>query len=68
MLGKPASDLGVLVSAVVVGDHMDLEVHRHAGIDVAQELQELLMTMSWLVITPVPRSTGDWSARRLRGR
>ena len=48
--GEPALDLGMLVGAVVVDDEVDVEVGGHAGVDVLEEAQELLMTMPWLAL------------------
>ena len=33
--GEPSSDLGMLVSGVVVDDEMNIELGRHIGLDVA---------------------------------
>ena len=44
--GEPSSDLWVLMGCVVVDDEMDVELVRHIGLDVAQESEELLMTMT----------------------
>src|SRR6266850_357426 len=43
---KPSSDLGMLVGGVVVDNEMDVELGRHIGLDVAQEGEELLMTVA----------------------
>ena len=43
---EPSSDLGMLVGGVVVDDEMDIELGRHIGLDVAQEGEELLVTMA----------------------
>ena len=44
--GEPSLDLGMLVRGVVVDDEMDVELGRHIGLDVAQECEELLVTMA----------------------
>ena len=44
--GEPGLDLGMLVGGVVVDDEMDVELGRHIGLDVAQEGEELLVTMA----------------------
>jgi hypothetical protein len=43
---EPSSDLGMLVGGVVVDDEMVVEVGWHAGLDVTQEGEELLMAMA----------------------
>ena len=43
---EPSSDLGMLVSGVVVGDEMDVELGRDICLDVTQEGEELLVTMA----------------------
>ena len=48
--GQPGPDLGMLVRAVVVDDEMDVERVGHAGLDVAQEGEELLMTVAWAAL------------------
>ena len=56
--GEPSSDLGMLVAGVVVDDEMDVELVRHIGLDVAQESEELLMTMARFALAmTVPSST-----------
>ena len=44
--GEPVLDLGVAVGGVVVDDQVDVEVLRHAGVDVAEEGEELLVAVS----------------------
>src|SRR3972149_7389070 len=48
--GKPASDLRMLMRGIVVDDEMDIECWGHRDVDVAQELQELLVTMPSLAL------------------
>ena len=43
---EPSSDLWMLMGCVVVDDEMDVELVRHIVLDVAQEGEELLMTMT----------------------
>ena len=53
--GEPGSDLGMLVSGVVVDDEMDVELGWHVGLDVTQEGEELLMAMAglhWAMTAP----------------
>ena len=44
--GQPGLDLGMLVRAVVVDDEVDIECLGHAGLDVAQEGEELLVPVA----------------------
>ncbi len=44
--GQPSLDLGVLVGDVVVDREVDVEVRGHAGVDVAQEGEELLVPVA----------------------
>jgi len=44
--GQPGRDLGMLVRAVVVDDEMDIEGVGHAGLNVAQEGEELLVAVA----------------------
>ena len=48
--GQPSLDPGMLVRGVVVDDEMNIEVHGDVGLDVAQELEELLVTMTGLAL------------------
>ncbi len=48
--GEPAPDLGVQVRGIVVNYQMDIECLGNGGLDVAQELQELLVTMPSLAL------------------
>ena len=48
--GEPALDPGVLVGAVVVDDEVDVQVRRHAGVDVPEEAQELLVAVTRLAL------------------
>ena len=45
--GEPRLDLRMIVRAVVVGNAVNVEFGRHGVIDLAQEGQKLLMTMTW---------------------
>lgn len=65
--GKPASDLRMLVRGVVVDDQMDLEFVGHGGLDVAQELQELLVAMPALALGE-DLALSDVQRREQRGR
>ncbi len=47
---QPSLDLGMLMRGVVVDDEMNIEVSGHVGLDVAQELEELLVTMTGLAL------------------
>ena len=40
VLGQPCLDVGVLVSAVVIADHVDLQFFGYLAVDDAQKLQE----------------------------
>ncbi len=44
---EPGSDLWMLMGGMVVDDQMQIEPGRGFAFDLAQELQPLLMTMSW---------------------
>ena len=48
--GEPAFDLGMLVGAVVVDDEVEIEVWAHAGVDVLEEAQKLLVAMPRLAL------------------
>ena len=43
---EPSADFGMFVSSVVIDDEMDVEVVRHTAVDLTQESEELLMTVS----------------------
>src|SRR2546425_2722834 len=45
MLGEPPPYTGMLVSAVVVQDQMDIDAGRHLAVDQAEKPQELLVAM-----------------------
>ena len=47
---EPLLDLGVLVRCVVVGDEMDIELLGDGRLDVAQELQKLLVAVPALAL------------------
>ncbi len=58
VLGQPCFHLGVLVGCIVVSDQMQLLVLGRVAIDLAQEAQPLLVTMSRLALandTPIER-------------
>ena len=48
--GKPASDRRMFVRGIVIDDEMDLEIVGHGGLDVAQELEKLLVPMPPLAL------------------
>jgi hypothetical protein len=48
--GEPATDLGMLVGGVVVDDQVDVERLGDGSLDVAEELQELLVAMPALAL------------------
>ena len=48
--GEPAFDLGMLVGAVVVDDEVDIEAGGHAGVNVLEEAQKLLVAMPRLAL------------------
>ena len=50
MAGKPGPDIGVLVGAVVVQDHVNGLVGRDAALDLVQEAEELLMAVTGHVL------------------
>src|SRR5947207_15812324 len=45
MYREPGADFRVLVRGVVIDDQVQLELRRHAGVEMAQEREELLMAM-----------------------
>ncbi len=47
---QPSLDLGMLMRGVVVDDEMNIEVSGDVGLDGAQELKELLVTMTGLAL------------------
>ena len=47
---QPSLDLGMLMRGVVVDDKMKIEVTGDVGLNVAQELEELLVTMTRLAL------------------
>ncbi len=49
-LRQPRFDLGVLVSAIVVYDHMQVQILWHGLLDGAQKTQEFLMAMPRLAL------------------
>ena len=53
--GEPSSDLGMLVGGVVVDDEMDVELGRHIGLDMAEEGEELLVTMAGFALGDILR-------------
>jgi len=61
------SDAGMLVRGIVIDDQMNLEILGHRGLDVAQELQKLLVAMPALALgEDLPRR--DVQRREQRGR
>ena len=64
---EPAPDLDVFVSPVVIDNKVDIQVFGHAGFDVAQKTQELLMPMSQLALSE-DLAVGDVERRKQRGR
>src|SRR5579864_6110489 len=60
--GQPAPDLRMLVRGIVIDDQMDREVVGHRGLDMAQELKELLVTMPPLALSE------DLARRDVQGR
>jgi len=48
--GKPGPDIGVLVGAVVVQDHVNGLVGRDAALDLVQEVEKLLMAVTGHVL------------------
>ena len=53
MFLQPLADAGVLVSRIIVEDQMQVQVRRRFGIDLLQELQPFLMTMTQLAFADV---------------
>jgi len=49
--GQPSLDPRVLVSTLVVHDHVDVQVSRDVGFDAAQESQEFLMSVTRLALS-----------------
>ena len=47
---QPSLDLGMLMRGVVVDDEMNIEVTGDIGLDVAQKLEEVLVTMTGLAL------------------
>ena len=50
MLGQPKTDILVFMSRVIVHDNMEIKLRGHVGIDVAEELEELLMAVTLLAL------------------
>ena len=65
-LGQPVADRLGLVGGVVVHDQMDIEVGRHAGLDLVEELPELAGAVL-RVATADHRAGGDVQRREERG-
>src|ERR1700676_4981909 len=51
---EPSLHFGMLVRAIVVNDQMHIEPRRHAGIEMAQKAQALLMAMAWFALGEHP--------------
>ena len=47
---EPSADFGMFVSGVVVNDEMDVEGVGHIAVDLTQECEELLMTVSGMAM------------------
>ena len=58
---EPGSDLWMLMGGIVVDDQMQIEPGRGFAFDLAQELQPLLMTMSWQALAD------DGAVQRIEG-
>jgi len=56
-LRQPGPDLGVLVGAVVVHHQMDVQVLGHRRLDLAQEAQELLVSVAGLALGDLYRNS-----------
>jgi hypothetical protein len=65
MAGKPAQDLGMLVAAIVVEDHVDHLAGRHGALDRAQEAQELLVAVPLHAAAEDVRSSTSRAAIRV---
>ena len=66
-VGQPGADLRMLVGRVVVDDEMEVEVVRHVGLDVLQETQQLLATVTGFALRhdlPVGDVEGSEQRRR----
>ena len=51
---QPALHSGMFVGRVVIDDQMQVQLRRCLGIDLFQELQPLLMPVSWLAFCDDP--------------
>jgi hypothetical protein len=50
MAREPRFDGGVFMRAVVIDDHVHVQILGHFGLDVTQESEELLVPMAWLAL------------------
>jgi len=50
MTGEPGFDCGVFMRAVVIDDHVHVQILGHFALDVTQESEELLMSMARLAL------------------
>ena len=64
---EPSFNLGMLVHALVVHDHMDVQLLRRGGVDGAQKSQELLMAVAQLALDD-HRTVHDIQRRKQRRR
>src|SRR5579864_8466949 len=62
MSSEPRSDLGMLVSRVVVGDQVQFKIGRHISIEMFQKAQEFLVAMARLDLTRFRRRC--WGKRK----
>ena len=62
MAGEPRFDLGMLVSRVVVGDQMDLEVGRNTVVEMVEKSEKLLVPMARFALSDrkLPRQVDSW--------
>src|SRR6185437_9952019 len=51
MTGHPGLDLGMLVSAVVIGDEVDVQTRRNIAVEMVEKRQEFLMAMARLALS-----------------
>ena len=59
MLLQPVMHVVVVVRAVIVQDQMQIQFRRSFPVDLAQKLEELLISVPWIASAcdPVPSST-----------
>ncbi len=63
---EPSADFGMFMSGVVVDDEMDVEAAGHIAVDLTQECEELLMTVSRMT-TGYDFAGGDIESGEQRG-